>query len=98
MNTYIITIGQAIAIIYLTAINLITFFVYGLDKAKSGKIGSRRISEKTLWILALIGGSLGSLAAMKVFRHKTKKLSFQAPLAVILALQIVVIWLIFKQL
>ncbi|MCX6781781.1 MAG: DUF1294 domain-containing protein [Candidatus Magasanikbacteria bacterium] len=82
-------------IIYLTTINLVTFFVYGLDKAKSGVSGARRISEKTLLIIALIGGSLGALAGMKVFRHKTKKLGFQAPLAVILCLQIFLVWFLF---
>lgn len=83
-----------ITIIYLILINFLTFIIFGLDKHKSIK-NKRRISEKTLWFLSLVGGSLGALLAMKMFRHKTKKLSFQAILAVILALQILVVyWLV----
>lgn len=80
---------------YLLVINFITFFIYGLDKAKSSR-NARRISEKTLWTAALVGGSIGALVGMKIFRHKTKKISFQAPLAIILALQILLVYLIFK--
>ena len=70
-----------------------TFFVFGLDKARSVKVGVSRISEKTLWLLTLFGGSLGALAGMHFFRHKTKKLSFQAVMAVILVGQILVgVW------
>jgi len=93
-----ITTGQFAVLIYLTIINLVTFFIYGLDKAKAGRVGARRISERFLLILALIGGSLGALLGMKIFRHKTKKISFQAIFAVILAVQILLIWFIFTQL
>ncbi|MBI2436462.1 MAG: DUF1294 domain-containing protein [Candidatus Magasanikbacteria bacterium] len=90
MNWFLsLTFYSQIISLYLIAINLIAFFVYGIDKAKSQLSSSRRISEKMLWLLALIGGSLGSLLAMKLFRHKTKKLSFQAMMAVILAIQLV---------
>jgi len=78
---------QQIGLLYVTAINIVTFFWYGIDKIKAHR-GGRRISEKMLWSLALAGGSLGALGAMKFFRHKTRKLSFQAMLAVIFALQI----------
>jgi uncharacterized membrane protein YsdA (DUF1294 family) len=98
MDTIIITTGQFAVLTYLTIINLVTFFIYGLDKAKAGRAGARRVSEKALLILALIGGSLGALLGMKVFRHKTKKISFQAIFAVILAVQILLIWFIFTQL
>lgn len=80
---------------YLVAINVVTMFVYGVDKAKSHRVNSRRISERTLLIMALVGGSIGALIGMKLFRHKTQKLSFQAPLAVIIGLQILLIWLVF---
>jgi len=79
-----------ILITYLVLINIITFFYFGLDKLKS-QLQHRRISEKTLWILSAIGGSLGALLGMNFFRHKTKKLSFQAGIAVILAGQICLI-------
>lgn len=90
-----ITPLQFALIVYLLAINLVAFFTYGIDKAKAGSLGARRISEKTLLIMALIGGSLGSLVAMSLFRHKTKKTSFQAPLALILAVQIGLICFVF---
>ena len=85
---------KQIIIIYFLVINVITFFYFGIDKIKS-RSGSRRISEKMLWILTLIGGSIGALSGMKFFRHKTKKLSFQAVIAIILALQIGLAYLIF---
>lgn len=68
-------------------LNIFVFFVYWLDKANSIS-KKRRISERTLWILALLGGSPGALLSMHLFRHKTKKLSFQAGLAVILLVQV----------
>ena len=80
-----------ILILYLLAINVITFFFFGIDKIKA-RSGKRRVSEKRLWMLSLIGGSLGALLGMKYFRHKTKKLSFQAGFAVILILQGVLVY------
>lgn len=80
--------SEQLAILYLLSINVLTFFYYGIDKLKAHR-SSRRISERTLWILALIGGSVGALGGMKFFRHKTKKMSFQAGIAVILAIQVV---------
>lgn len=90
-----ITTLTKILLLYLTAINIITFTTFGVDKGKAINY-NRRVSEKTLWIMSLIGGSLGALLGMKVFRHKTKKLSFQAMLAVILVLQIFIIYWIVK--
>ncbi len=60
---------------YLAAINVLTFFVYGLDKHKARK-GRWRIPEATLLMLAALGGSIGAYAGMKIFRHKTKKPKF----------------------
>ncbi len=85
-----LTLFWQIAVIYLLLINLITFFYFGIDKMKS-QLQKRRVSEKTLWVLALVGGSVGALVGMSFFRHKTKKMSFQAGVAVILAVQIVII-------
>ena len=80
-------------LIYFLLINLISFFYIGIDKMKA-QLDRRRVSEKTLWLLALIGGSLGTLIGMHFFRHKTKKISFQAILAVILAVQIfLILWM-----
>ncbi|MEK7083838.1 MAG: DUF1294 domain-containing protein, partial [Patescibacteria group bacterium] len=63
-------------------------------KLKS-RFQERRVSEMTLWLLSLIGGSLGALAGMRYFRHKTRKMSFQAGIAVICAVQIaLVVWIV----
>ena len=73
--------------LYFLIINIIAFLFFGMDKFKA-RLGHRRISERRLLSLAFIGGSAGALLAMNTFRHKTKKLSFQAMLAIILALQV----------
>ncbi len=69
-------------------INLYAFFIFGFDKARSAQAGARRVRERTLWLSMFLGGSIGALVGMYLFRHKTKKLSFQAMAAVILMLQI----------
>jgi len=90
-------IPQQILFTYLTVVNIFTFFFYGFDKMRSQVENARRVSEKALWLFALIGGSLGALLSMHLFRHKTKKLSFQAGFAIILALQaLAVSWLLTK--
>ena len=70
-----------------------TFLVYGMDKLKA-KQGSWRISEATLLILAIIGGSIGALLGMKAWRHKTQHKKFKYGLPLILLAQIVLIYLI----
>ena len=78
---------------YLAAINLITFLVYGIDKWRA-KRGAWRVSEKTLFVLPLLGGSVGAIAGMRVFHHKTKHWYFKYGLPLILILQIaLVVWL-----
>lgn len=62
-------------IIYLIAINIITFLVMGLDKWKA-KHGSWRI-QTTLFTLVLFGGGIGGILGMIVFHHKTKKQNFK---------------------
>lgn len=59
-------------IIYLIIINLITFLAMFIDKKKAEQ-SKWRISEKALFILAIFGGSVGGIAGMYIFRHKTKK-------------------------
>ncbi|MDD6070010.1 MAG: DUF1294 domain-containing protein [Clostridiales bacterium] len=61
--------------LYLIVMNVMTFIVYGIDKQKA-KRGKWRISEKTLMMLAVFGGSIGAWIGMQVFRHKTKHLLF----------------------
>ena len=78
---------------YLIVINVVTFLVYGIDKWKA-KQGSWRISEATLLMLALIGGSIGALLGMKIWHHKTMHKKFNYGLALILLVQIALIYLI----
>lgn len=70
-------------LIYLMIINIIAFAAMGIDKLKAAK-GRWRISEKALFLLAAAGGSIGSIAGMFAFRHKTKHLSFRIGLPAIL--------------
>lgn len=82
-------------IIYLIIINLIAFLSMYIDKRKA-RYGKWRIPEQTLFILALIGGSIGSIAGMYTFRHKTKKLRFSIGFPVILILQIVLGFMVYN--
>ena len=77
-------------IIYLIAINIITFLVMGLDKWKA-KRGSWRIQEATLFGLVLFGGGIGGVLGMSVFRHKTKKLKFKIGFPLILIVEVILI-------
>ena len=79
--------------IWLIIINIITFSVFGIDKKKAVD-GKFRISEMTLFVLSLIGGSLGGLLAMHVFHHKTKKWYFKFGIPFILLIQAVLFYLI----
>ena len=79
-------------LLYLAAINVVTFLVYGLDKWKA-KQGAWRVKESTLLLLAAVGGSVGALLGMQVFRHKTKHLQFTVGVPLILLVQIaLVVW------
>ena len=79
----------------LTALNLLTFIVYGIDKWKAVK-GKWRIPEATLLILAAIGGSIGALLGMQIWHHKTRHLKFKYGVSFILLAQIVLIYFICK--
>ena len=78
---------------YLIVINILTFAVYGIDKRKA-KQGSWRISEATLLMLAVIGGTIGALLGMQVWRHKTMHLKFKYGLPLILLAQIALMYMI----
>ena len=75
---------------YFAAINLIGFALMGIDKHKAKK-RAFRIPEATLFIVAIIGGSIGSIIGMYAFRHKTKHFSFVYGMPVILILQIILV-------
>ena len=72
---------------YLLAINAVTFIVYGIDKYKAKK-AKWRISEATLLLLAVLGGSVGAWVGMKVWHHKTMHKKFKYGIPAILVIQI----------
>ncbi len=74
-------------ILYIAAVNVISFIVMGVDKRRAVK-RAFRIPESTLFVLAIIGGSIGSIAGMHLFHHKTRHWYFLYGMPVILALQI----------
>ena len=82
-----------VVLIYLAVINVVTFFMYGIDKWKA--MNSKwRIRETALLGLAVLGGSIGAWLGMKVWRHKTQHKKFKYGLPLILLAQIVLMYLI----
>lgn len=65
-----------VVFVALLVVNLITYWIYWLDKSRAKK-GGRRISERELLMWAAVGGTPAALLAMRRFRHKTKKVSFR---------------------
>lgn len=74
-------------LLYIAIVSAITFAFYGYDKAQARRHGSR-IPEAMLLGLGAIGGSIGGFLGQRVFRHKTKKLSFLVPFWLIVAGQL----------
>ena len=81
---------QKIVIVYLVIINVVTFFMYGIDKWKAKK-SKQRIRETALLGLAVLGGSIGAWSGMKVWHHKTlhKKFRFGVPVIIIIQLLLI---------
>lgn len=77
-------------VIYLIVINLIGLFIMYLDKKKA-MYGRWRIPEKSLIIIALLGGSIGCMIGMKLFRHKTQKIKFVLGYPTILIAELILI-------
>lgn len=77
-------------IIYLIIINLIGFLIMYIDKQKAKK-GNWRIPEKTIFLVTLLGGGIGTISGMYAFRHKTQKMNFVIGLPVITILEIIAI-------
>ena len=82
-----------VLIYYLLGINLLTFFIYGIDKWKA-KRNKWRVPEATLLMLAAIGGSVGALLGMFVFHHKTKHKKFLIGVPLILLAQLALAYLL----
>ena len=85
-----------IFLIYLLAINGITFFTYGIDKWKA-KRSKWRIPESTLLVMAVIGGSVGAWLGIKVWHHKTMHKKFKYGVPAIFFIQVSLVgYVIFK--
>lgn len=79
--------------IYLVIINLIGFFIMWLDKRKA-KYSRWRIKESTLFLVAALGGGIGTIAGMYTFRHKTQKARFVFGFPAIIVIQILIVIMI----
>lgn len=86
MSKYIVL--AYIAVVALMSI--ISFLAYGFDKRRAQKNG-RRVPEKTLHVLALLGGWPGALMGQRTFRHKTQKLSFRIVFWLCVALHLIAV-------
>jgi uncharacterized membrane protein YsdA (DUF1294 family) len=73
--------------LYLFIINLISYIIMYRDKQKAIKL-EWRTPERTLWLTAIIGGSIGIWLAMKRFRHKTKHISFKLGIPIVFIIQL----------
>ena len=84
-------IGYILAISYLLLLNGIAFVLFGIDKLKARK-GRWRIPERSLLVVALLGGSIGAWLGIKVWHHKTlhKKFSIGVPLIICLQIGLLV--------
>ncbi len=80
---------ELIILIYLVVLNVTGLLLIGIDKGRAIR-QAWRISEKALFVTALLGGSVGCWAGMYLFRHKTKHWYFVIGMPLILALQIMV--------
>jgi len=76
------------------ALNAATVLVYGYDKAIAGG-KRRRVPERTLLVLALLGGSPGALLAMGLFRHKTAKAGFRRSMMAIVIAQLALLGILY---
>lgn len=85
----------SIIILYLVIMNMIGFGIMGIDKWKAKK-GYWRIPESTLFIIAVIGGSIGSILGMYAFRHKIRNWYFAYGMPAIFVIQLLIIFLLSK--
>ena len=80
--------------IYLIVINFLNFLIFGIDKWKARR-GKWRIPEGTLIWMSIIGGGIGALMGMYLFRHKTQKRKFNLGIPAILLAQAILAYFIF---
>lgn len=85
----------SVIMIYLLVVNIIGFGIMGIDKFKAKK-GLWRIPESTLFLMAIIGGSIGSILGMYLFHHKTRHWSFVYGMPAILIIQLLILFVLSK--
>ena len=85
----------SVLILYLIIVNLVGFAIMGIDKKRAIR-GAWRISEASLFLTAILGGSLGCILGMQHFRHKTKHWYFKYGMPAILVVQVLLFILLFK--
>ena len=88
---------QIIVLVYMLVMSIAGFISMGVDKRRAAK-GKWRVSEAALFVIALIGGALGSVIGMRVFRHKTKHWYFVVFMPLIMIIQIALIVFLFIKL
>ena len=86
---------EKMVVLYLAVINIVSFAAMGLDKGRAKK-HKYRISEGILVVLSVLGGAVGSLIGMIVFRHKTSKKKFYVGVPIIYLLNQIMILFIFN--
>ena len=86
---------ERILVIYLLAVNLLAFILYGIDK-KRARNREWRISERTLIGIAVIGGCVGAILGMHIFHHKTRHWYFRYGLPLILIIQVLLAWFLYN--
>lgn len=82
-------------IVYVAAVNVVAFVVYGVDKYKAQK-AKWRIRESTLLLLAAIGGSAGAWLGMKIWHHKMRHAKFRYGVPAILLIQLAVVFFLWN--
>jgi uncharacterized membrane protein YsdA (DUF1294 family) len=75
--------------LYVFIVNMLGFFMMAIDKQKAKK-GKWRIAESTIWLVSLLGGAVGTMLGMQLFRHKTKHRLFRYGLPLLALLDVVV--------
>lgn len=79
---------------WMLLMSAILFILFGVDKRRAEK-NEWRIRERTLFLFALLGGALGGVIGMSVFRHKTKHTSFAIGMPLLLVLNLACVFLVF---
>lgn len=82
-------------LIYVAAVNIIAFVMFGADKSKARR-RKRRIRERSLFLVSLAGGAVGAFLGMKIFKHKTKHKSFTFGIPAILILQVIIFAVLYQ--